>query len=369
MLVAIEENRQYSFRALIRMKSISILLLLLSGLAVRAAEPPSLSAPAFQELFDLIKNRITASAQTNVDEAAVRGLLSELKDRVEWVGSPGSESDPVTNQLIGKPIVFDSAVAYFRIYSVERGLAQAIAAARDPLLRTNKISGLVFDLRSAQGLNYEAAANAVDAYFTNDSILLDLGNTKLRSSAKTNAIQLPIAVLVNGETSAAAEAFAVMLRQSRLGLIVGAPTRGRTFQFNQFILSNGQAVRIATSPVKIGDGTELGGKKIQPDIKVVLDRAAEERFLANPFAEVDPFSGAPVLDGTVASGPTNLPPLSVVRRRLTETDLVRQRRGDPGAANAFDSGTSSGSDRVVRDPALARALDFVKGVGRAQSGR
>ena len=372
-------NRPYSIATWIEMKLFLILLLLGSllvpDLSVRGAEPPGLSGPAFQELFELVKGHLTTAAQTNLNEVAVRGLLSELKDRVEWVGTPGSESDPNTVTLIDAPAIFDSAFIYLRIHSVEKGLAQAIAAARNPLLASNKITGIIFDLRFANGMSYEAAADTADAFLGTSSPLLDVDGNKLRSTTKSNALHVPVVALVNQETSGSAEALAAIIRQERLGLIIGAPTRGRAFLFNQFILTNGQAVKIATASVKTGDGTELGGKGVQPDLRVTLDPAAEQRFFDNPFVEVDLFSGKPLMAspaGAPSAGlaATNLPALSVIRRRMTESDLVRQRRSNPGSAIEFDTTLGSAENgRVVHDPALARALDFLKGVGRAQLSR
>ena len=349
--------------------------LLLAGPKVRGAEMPALSAPAFQEFFDLLKSNLTPVAQTNLNEVAVRGLLGELKDRVEWIGTPGSEAGATKAGLVGKPTVFDTAFVYFRISSVEKGLAQEIAAARDPLLAANKISGLIFDLRFANGLNYEAAAETADAFLPTESILLDLGGSKVRSTAKSKPIQVPVVVLVNQETSGAAEALAAIIRQSHVGMVLGSPTRGRAFVFKQFQLSNGQAVRIATASVKTADGIELGAKSLPPDVLVKLDLESEKRFLDDPFAAVDPFSGNPI-PATASAVPkttptsTNAPALSVVRRRLTESDLVRQRRGGTGAVASPD-GTAAAADngRVVHDPVLARALDFLKGVSRAQVSR
>ena len=87
-------------------------------------------------------------------------------------------------------------------------LADELSAAYCALAGTNKIAGVVLDLRFADGSDDTAAQAAA----------------KLLAAKKI--IAGPLAVLVNGETRGTAKALAAALRQAGAGLIIGSPTAG-----------------------------------------------------------------------------------------------------------------------------------------------
>src|SRR6185503_15236598 len=92
---------------------------------------------------------------------------------------------------------------------------------------TNSLTGLVLDLRYAGGFDYSAAAATADLFVNAARPLLNWGNGVVSSQEKTNAIQVPVAVLVNGRTAGAAEALAAALRETGSGLILGGKTAGQ----------------------------------------------------------------------------------------------------------------------------------------------
>ena len=82
-----------------------------------------------------------------------------------------------------------------------------------------------------------AAARAADRFLASETTLLTVGGESLRATAKTNAIQLPTAILVNRQTTGAAEVLAALLQRHRVGLLIGGPTAGGLRQFGTLCLS------------------------------------------------------------------------------------------------------------------------------------
>ena len=104
---------------------------------------------------------------------------------------------------------------------------------------TNKLKGLVLDLRYTSGKDYEAAAAVADLFVSKERPLLNWGKGIVRSSSKTDAIEVPVAVLVNGQTAGAAEALAAVLREAGSGLVLGSRTAGQAMIAEEFPLKNG----------------------------------------------------------------------------------------------------------------------------------
>jgi hypothetical protein len=147
---------------------------------------------------------------------------------------------------------------------------------------------------------------------------------------------------------------AAVLRNARAGLIIGGRTSGEAALYENFQLSNGQTIRIASKPVQLGDGTTIPRTGLTPDLPIATTAEEDRRYLADPYWEAEPSTG--------------LRP-ATPRRRITEADLVRQRREGISLQQIVTNATSSTGEAApaLRDPALVRALDMLKALTVVQS--
>jgi C-terminal processing protease CtpA/Prc len=268
--------------------------------------------------------------------------------------------------LVGKSTVLENDVAYIRVARVEEGLAREVSSKCEQLGATNKLKGVVLDLRFTAGDDYEAAAATADLFVPQEQPLLDWGGGVVKSRKKEDAIKLPVAALVNRETTGAAEALAAVLRETGTGLILGNRTAGGAMVGQEFPLRNGQKVRIATLPVKLGDGSALSAQGLKPDIEVAVNADDERAYFADAFAQ--PRTNATSVLALSPSEVTNRPPR---RPRISEADLVRERRD---GTNLNTDDFTAVRDRepekpLIRDPALARAVDLLKGLAVVRRAR
>jgi hypothetical protein len=256
---------------------------------------------------------------------------------------------------VSSSAVFDESYGYIRITRVGAKLPEQFVAALEKLSATNKLKGLVVDLRYADGADYNAAAKVADRFVGSEQTLLDWGNGAAKSTDKTNAFRQPVAILVNQQTAGAAEALAAVLRQKDIGLLIGTNTAGQASITKDFPLKTGQLLRIAVSPVKAGDGEVV--ERLKPDIQVDVNPDDERVYFVDAYRTL-PRPGASGTGTNVASlSVTNKP-----RKRLNEAELIRMlREGEnpeeepPRAARAAEP-----SRPMITDPALARAIDLLK---------
>lgn len=327
-------------------------LLASSIIALRAGAP---ELPPFREVFDVIRTNAGGLSESELNAAAVEGLLSKLGSRA-WLIDPSKTSASETNVApISSTAIFDDNYGYVRISRVGAKLPEEFALVLQKLSATNKLKGLVVDLRYANGSDYAAAVKVADTFLGSEQPLLDWGNGVVKSTDKTNAFRSPVAVLVNHFTTGAAEALGAMLRHADVGLLIGTNTAGQASIARDFPLSNGDLLRVAVSPVKLGDGKVV--ERLKPDIQVDVSPGDERAYFVDAYKMLQ-------RPGSAMTG-TNVASLSVTnksRRRLNEAELVRMLRDGeiPDDELARPSRVTEPTKPVITDPALARAIDLLK---------
>ena len=196
--------------------------------------------------------------------------------------------------------VLENNILRLRIQHLTANFAAEFRAAQP----TNQPSGIILDLRSADG--EKNAATAAGDFFADK--------------------KLPLVILVNGQTCGAAAVLATDLRLAGDGLLVGSTN--------------------FTGPAR-------------PDIAVTIAGADEIKFLADPF-----FNPAPAK--TVSLSATN--EFFPFVDHTSEADLVRKRVKD-GEDDDTTTPRIEPSQPVIRDPALARALDLFKALAALHPAR
>jgi hypothetical protein len=330
---------------------------------------PSGEAPDFKEVYDLIRTNVAGVSQAQLDRAAVQALVSSLAPKVLLAESSTETNLESNAPLLSKATIFSGDIAYLRVARVESGLPEAVRQAVQGLLTTNKLQGIVLDLRFTPGHNFDAATGVADLFLSKERPLLDWGTGMKSSTAKTDALKVPLAVLVNHDTTAAAEALAAILRDTGASLVLGNRTAGQAMISQEFTLKNGEHLRIATAPIKLGSGALLTAEGVNPDIAVRVGLDEERSYF------IDAFKTPPATNSLVAGVNLSLTNQSNLtnrsrRSRFNEAELVREKR----EGTSFDPDLSLARNNepekpVVRDPVLARALDIIKGLAVVRQSR
>jgi hypothetical protein len=318
------------------------------------------TAPQFQEVYEAIRTNFTSVSPAELNRLAVAGLLRELGSRATLLtnaNGAGQARAAAPLERIGR---YDEHYGYFRVSQVGPGLAMALQQAGNQMSNSNRLQGMIIDLRFAGGNDYREAAAVADLFHSEEKPLLAWGETVVRSHAKTNFWNWPLMVLINQRTQGAAEALAGTLREAQYALLLGSDTAGQAGLGRDVTLSHGQVLRLLATPVRLASGTVLGIEGLKPDIKVEVSAAEEMIYWRDPYQAL-PYASAGVGTGstnTILAGTNRMG-----RSRINEAELVRMKREgedleDEGGRAV--RGVEDSAKPVVRDPVLARALDLLK---------
>ncbi len=302
--------------------------LLLAGSLL--AESATNSSPDFKEVYDLLRAHLPGATDASLNQAAVAGLLSQLNGRAALVGD---QVAPATNDLTDKAMLLDHTVIYLHVSRLTDSLANVLAdqlrTANLSVAATNKPVGTILDLRFSAGDDFGTVKEAAGLLAPDKS---------------------PLVILVNSATRGAAELLAAELHEAG-ALLLGNPTAGLALTTEDFPLTNGLRLRVATTPVQ-WHGAQLA--QLQPDIIIPVSLDAERGYLANPYGPAVPAEAA------ADNGTNSLTPLL---DHTSEADLVRQKRKDgDGDENPEPPVKTELAPPVLRDPVLARAVDLVEGL-------
>ena len=336
---------------------VCLLLLLAPAPRVSAA---TTNAPDFGVVFDLVRTQLAGASEADLNRAALDGFLAGLRGKVRLITDTNLVSAPSNSPLVSQTNLFDGEIGYLRLSRVADGLAGAVTAAFQTLSASNKLRGLVLDLRFADGEDFAAAVAVADLFIRKERPLLDWGAGLVKSSEKQSALSLPVAVLINRETTGAAEALAAVLRDVGAALLLGGPTAGAGMVMKDYPLPDGQWLRIASAPVKLGDGTALSGQGVRPDIEVKVGLDEERIYLRDAYGLL----GKPVGRSSASASANAAAGTNAANRRLriTEADLVRERREGKTLDEFTPARDREPPKPQITDPALARAVDLLKGL-------
>lgn len=148
---------------------------------------------------------------------------------------------------------------------------QFIAAVED--LKEQGMKGLIIDLRDNGGGVVRAVSEMAD-YMLPEGLIVytedKYGNRSEARSDAEHAFDLPLVVLVNGNSASASEIFAGAIQDYGIGKIVGTQTYGKGIVQQPFVLSDGTAIKLTISKYYTPNGNDIHGKGITPDVEVEL---------------------------------------------------------------------------------------------------
>jgi len=249
---------------------------------------------------------------TRIDGAEMGGLgLAEIVRRLR--GAPGSkvrlhvlrpgaiaaEELVVERQLITprdvRARLLAGGIGYLRISQFAEGTPRALARQLLEMQKENgaPLRGVVLDLRSNPGGLLNSGIAVAAAFLRDDQLVLRMegrtpeskkdyyatardyvwrGEADFRRDLPAALREVPLAVLVNRGSAAAAELVAAALQDYQRATVVGEKTYGRGSIQTLMPMTGGGALKITTAYWHSPKGRALQGGGVEPD--VLLDAAA-----------------------------------------------------------------------------------------------
>ena len=133
------------------------------------------------------------------------------------------------------------------------------------------MTGLIVDLRDNPGGTLTSVVEILE-YIVPEGLIVytqdKYGNTSEYESTGENAIDIPLAVLVNGSSASASEIFAGAVKDQECGTLIGTTTYGKGIVQGLQELSDGSAIKMTISRYYTPNGVCIQGTGIEPDIEL-----------------------------------------------------------------------------------------------------
>jgi len=188
----------------------------------------------------------------------------------------------MTRRIVQNPTVefemLEEKIGYIALSSFEDvSTAQFIGAV--DTLEEQGMQGLIVDLRNNGGGVVNAAEDIADYLIPDGKDIVSFKGKGVEDSTYVakdgHQLDIPIAVLVNGESASASEVLTGALKDHGLATIVGTKTFGKGIAQGIFPLPDGSALKLTTAYYYVPSGECIHKEGIEPDIVVELDEELE----------------------------------------------------------------------------------------------
>jgi carboxyl-terminal processing protease len=209
-------------------------------------------------------------------------------------------------------------IAHLRIsgfsQSTETDLRQALTQ-----IEQQNLSGIILDLRDNPGGLLNESVQVTSQFLSGGNVVLvkDASGkqTPLPVRAGGVATTIPMVVLINGGTASAAEIASGAIQDAHRASLIGSKTFGTGTVLQQYPMSDGSALLLATGEWLTPSGRVIWHNGISPDIDVSLDPNVSPLFpeaeRAMTAAEIQASNDQQLLRAMTEVGNSHLPQAKV----------------------------------------------------------
>src|SRR5437773_2949334 len=223
----------------------------------------SLGPADLQAFITLLKSNFTdpdAITDTELNRATVQGLLARLPRGITLLA--GKETVPTAASGAFYSELIAGRTGYVRLGSLNNANLQALDRTLSGFA-AKKVNDLIVDLRTSSATSdLSLAAEFAKRFCPKGKPIFTLRKPTGRqdrvfTSDREPAFRGLIMVLVDGDTTGAAEAIAAALRFYNKALIIGQPTAGRAAEYSDLPLPGSKILRLAVAEMISPEGRSL----------------------------------------------------------------------------------------------------------------
>lgn len=152
-------------------------------------------------------------------------------------------------------------------------------------LNQQNVNGYILDLRGNPGGLLHASIEIARMWIDNGEIVhtVDRKGGEQKFSANYSSLtQLPLVVLVDGNSASASEILTGALKDNRRATVVGSQTFGKAVVQSVHSLSDGSGLAVTISRYYPPSGTDINHKGITPDIRLDLTEEQQLSLASKP---------------------------------------------------------------------------------------
>ena len=175
-------------------------------------------------------------------------------------------------QPVAEGEMLEDGIGLVKINNFDARCAEETIAAIEKL-RTEGAKKLILDVRNNPGGFADELVKLLDYLLPEGDLFRSVsfdGKEQVDTSDE-NFLDMPMAVLVNGDSYSAAEFFAAALQEYEAAVVVGEPTVGKGYYQQTIPLGDGSAVALSTGKYFTPKGNSLADKGVIPTVRVDVD--------------------------------------------------------------------------------------------------
>ena len=175
-------------------------------------------------------------------------------------------------ETVARGEMLDDGIGLVQIFNFDERCADESIEVIERL-RAEGAKKLIFDVRNNPGGFADELVELLDYLLPEGDLFRSVsydGKEQVDTS-DADFLDMPMAVLVNGDSYSAAEFFAAALQEYEAAIVVGEPTVGKGYYQNTIQLGDGSAVALSTGKYFTPKGNSLADVGVTPDVRVDVD--------------------------------------------------------------------------------------------------
>ncbi|MGN1024454.1 MAG: S41 family peptidase [Lachnospiraceae bacterium] len=185
--------------------------------------------------------------------------------------------DTISEQMVSSKVTDeDSRIGYLALAEFTEVATDQFKDALSDLYDQG-IQALILDLRGNPGGEVDVVTSIANEIIPEGLVFYMEdrdGNKKEYTADGKDEMQIPLVVLVNGNSASASEILSGAIQDSGKGIILGEQTYGKGVVQTVYNLTDGSAVKLTVAHYFTRNGNDINKVGITPDVKVDFDSSA-----------------------------------------------------------------------------------------------
>ncbi len=167
--------------------------------------------------------------------------------------------------------MLDGNIAYIKLKMFDKNISKNFISQLNTLVKQGA-KGLIIDVRDNPGGLYDEVVTLADRLVPKGTIVFtkDKNGKKNVQPSDANELNMPIAVLTNGNSASASEILAGALKDFKKGTLIGTKTFGKGLVQTTYSFKDGTGLKVTIARYYTPSGVCIQGQGIKPDIEVKL---------------------------------------------------------------------------------------------------